>query len=72
VEFDIAVTVREGKETAGGIGVVVGAVALGSRGKSTDGNTTVSRLKFQVPVMFPTSSKELPRPKNQKLSDLQP
>lgn len=34
VEFDIAVTVVESTETKGGIGLVVGPVALGSRGHS--------------------------------------
>jgi hypothetical protein len=55
IEFDVAVTALEGKQTKGGIGVVVGPVALGSQGKSDASNTTVSRIRFSVPLLLPTS-----------------
>ncbi len=53
IEFDVAITKIEGTETQGGIGVFVGPVGLGSRGKSDESNSTVSRIKFSVPVSFP-------------------
>ncbi len=53
VEFDVAVTVTEGKETKGGIGVVMGAVALGSSGKSDTHNSSISRLRFSIPIALP-------------------
>ena len=56
VEFDVAVTVTEGKETKGGIGVFAGAVSLGSQGKSDSANKSLSRLKFSVPIIFPSGS----------------
>jgi len=56
IEFDIAVTVIEGKETKGGIGVFVGAVGLGTQGKSEASNTSYSRIKFCIPVTFPQQS----------------
>ena len=59
VEFDVAVTAVEGKETKGGIGVVAGVFALGSHGKSEESSTSVSRLKFRIPVALP-NSKNLP------------
>jgi hypothetical protein len=53
VEFDVALTVTEGTETKGGIGVFSGVVNLGSSGQSNNENVTVSRLKFIVPVELP-------------------
>lgn len=52
VDFDIAVTVTEGTGTKGGIGVFAGAIGLGSQGQSTELNSTVSRIRFQVPVIL--------------------
>lgn len=57
VEFDIAVTATEGKGTKGGIGVVVGAIALGSQGQSSSESSAVSRIKFSVPVTLPYGEK---------------
>jgi hypothetical protein len=54
VEFDVAVTTTEGKGTKGGIGVFVGPVGIGSQGQRESSNTSVSRIKFSVPVIFPT------------------
>ncbi len=54
VDFDIAVTVGESTGTQGGIGLVVGPVALGSRGQSNAETSSVSRIRFQVPVSWPT------------------
>jgi hypothetical protein len=53
VEFDVAITAAEGTETKGGIGVFVGPIGLGSQGKSDASNTSVSRIKFSVPVLLP-------------------
>jgi hypothetical protein len=53
VDFDVAVTVVEGTGSKGGIGVVVGAFALGTQGSSEQSNTSVSRVKFKVPIAFP-------------------
>jgi hypothetical protein len=53
VEFDVAVTVAEGTGTKGGLGLVVGPIALGSSGQSTSQNSMVSRIKFEVPVAWP-------------------
>ncbi|SRR6266480_2435231 len=53
IEFDVAVTAAEGTETKGGIGVFVGPIGLGSQGKSDSSNTSVSRIKFSIPVLLP-------------------
>jgi len=53
VEFDVAVTATEGKGTKGGIGIVTGAINLGSAGQSKTENTSVSKIKFNVPLALP-------------------
>lgn len=53
VELDVAITATSGTETKGGIGVVVGALALGSHGKSDAQDSMVSRIRFTVPVALP-------------------
>ena len=53
VKFDVAITVEQGTETKGGIGIFMGAVGLGSQGESTNSQTSLSRIQFEVPVSFP-------------------
>ena len=53
VEFDIALTTADSKDTKGGIGVFLGSVGVGSQGASHGENTSHSRIKFSVPVVFP-------------------
>ncbi|WP_397384350.1 hypothetical protein [Prosthecobacter sp.] len=55
INFDVVVTVAEGTETKGGIGIHVGAIGLGSAGKSEKGQTSESRIKFSVPLLIPNS-----------------
>lgn len=57
VEFDVAVHVSEGTETNGKIGISVGSIGLGAGGKSQEANRSESRIKFKVPVVFPTRKK---------------
>lgn len=58
VEFDVAVTAIEGTSTRGGIGVVLGPLALGSQGSSAAHSSSVNRVKFTVPVTFPIREME--------------
>lgn len=53
VEFDIAVAAETGKQTAGGIGIIVGAINLGSTGQSTSESTSTNRVKFAIPIHLP-------------------
>ena len=53
IEFDIAVTSSEGEQTQGGVGVFVGPIGLGAKGKSESQNSSVNRIKFSVPIAFP-------------------
>ena len=53
VEFDVAVTAVVGTETKGGIGIMVAGIGLGTRGQTDKSNTSISRLKFKVPIALP-------------------
>lgn len=55
VQFDVALTVVEATGTKGGIGVFAGVVNLGSAGQSKNENSSVSRVKFSVPLTLPRS-----------------
>lgn len=54
VQFDVALTVVEGSGVKAGIGVFGGAINIGTSGESTNENTSVSRVKFSVPVVLPS------------------
>lgn len=55
INFDVAVSVAQGTETKGGVGLMVGMVALGSQGKSDASNTSQSRIQFTIPMVLPTN-----------------
>jgi len=53
VEFDVAVTVSEGSGSKGGIGIFSGAINIGASGQSNKTDVSLSRIKFQVPIVLP-------------------
>lgn len=53
VGFDVALTVTKGKGAKSGIGIIDGTVTLGSSGQSSAENSSVSRVKFSVPLILP-------------------
>lgn len=53
VEFDVALADSNSTDTKGGIGVLLGAVNLGSQGASHGERTSTSRIKFSVPIVLP-------------------
>lgn len=54
IDFDVAVTVTEGSQSKGGVGVVMAVLALGGSRQSEATAESVSRIKFGVPVSLPT------------------
>ena len=52
VEFDVAITIDNNTKTKGKISVLFGAVNLSSQGASENKDTSISRVKFKVPVSF--------------------
>ena len=63
VSFDVAVTVVEGKETTGKAGISVWSIGAGVGGKTESSSSTVSRIRFEIPVELPKGNKE-PEPQN--------
>jgi hypothetical protein len=53
IEFDVAVTAEKSKETKGGMGISVGSITVGTQGQSEHAGTTVSRIRFSVPMVLP-------------------
>lgn len=56
VGFDVVVTVDESKQTKGGLGLVVGSIALGAQAKATNANNSETRITFSVPIVLPIYS----------------
>ncbi|MBN2313003.1 MAG: hypothetical protein JXM79_03675 [Sedimentisphaerales bacterium] len=53
VEFDVAVTYSEESETKKGAGIVVAAIGMGAQTKAETTSSSISRIKFTVPVALP-------------------
>lgn len=53
IEFDVALTASKGEGKKGGIGVMVGSIGLGVQGRKEEENSSVSRVKFRVPMVLP-------------------
>jgi len=61
VSFDVAVTVVEGKETTGKAGISVWSIGAGVGGKTESSSSTVSRIRFEIPVELPKGSQRPPQ-----------
>jgi hypothetical protein len=57
IRFDVAVTAEKGTESKGGVGLMVGALAFGSQGKSDASNASQSRIQFSIPMLLPAKRK---------------
>jgi hypothetical protein len=53
IDFDVAVTTKEGDKTKAGAGLFVGPFNFGASGQSDTENGSTSRLKFSVPLHLP-------------------
>jgi hypothetical protein len=53
VDFDVAVTVVDGKETSGKAGISVWSIGAGVSGKSESSTSTASRIKFSIAIELP-------------------
>jgi hypothetical protein len=58
VEFDVAVTTTDNAERKGGAGIFIAGFGIGGSGKTEASTSTVSRIKFKVPVGLPCSTAE--------------
>lgn len=53
VEFDVALTNSEKDGTSQGIGVLLGGITLGAKGHTEETISSVTRIKFKVPILLP-------------------
>ncbi|RKY07893.1 MAG: hypothetical protein DRP56_05000 [Planctomycetota bacterium] len=58
VEYDVAVTAVEGTEAGAKAGISVWSIGAGGNVKTESTNTTVSRIKFSIPLELPKGSHE--------------
>lgn len=58
VAFDVAVTVTEEK-TSTGDGETVGSISVSPATSSSTHNSSISRIKFEVPVLLPTTGTQV-------------
>lgn len=56
IDFDIAVTVTEDSRAEGGAKLSVVAVMLGGKMETLSANSTVSRIRFSLPVRWPIAA----------------
>jgi hypothetical protein len=58
IEFDVALTALQGEDRKGGVGVMVGSIGIGVQGKTQEENSSLSRVKFRVPMVLPNPQKK--------------
>lgn len=51
-EFDVAVTVAESADIDAGAKISVLGASIGAGGATSSGSTSISRVKFKVPLIF--------------------
>ena len=57
ITFDVAVTVTETDALKGGGGMTVLGISLGGSAETATQNAAVSRVKFEVPVVWPMGTR---------------
>jgi hypothetical protein len=53
IEFDVVVSSQERDAAQGGVGVFVGAFAIGTKGTTESISQGVSRIRFTIPIALP-------------------
>lgn len=53
VDFDVAVSAEAGRESKEGINLMVAAIGLGKQNAESSQSSSISRIKFQVPILYP-------------------
>ena len=56
VEFDVSLTETEASKTGARIGVLFGSIGAGAHGASEIGSNAMNRIKFNVPMVLPTTA----------------
>jgi hypothetical protein len=58
VDFDVAVTADRASGSSGGGSLRIAGIGVGAELESSDRDMTVSRIRFQVPIIFPRADDE--------------
>lgn len=53
VDFDVAITTLQSEGVEGGAGIFVAFLTAGGKGKYEEQSSTISRVKFPVPIQYP-------------------
>ena len=56
VEFDVALTASDKEDAKGGIGVFFGAMGIGTQISSENAYSSMTRVKFSVPLLLPAQT----------------
>jgi hypothetical protein len=56
IDFEIALQEQKGTEKQGRIGVLFSNIGLNGHKKTDESNSSVNRIKFSVPVIYPLSN----------------
>ena len=59
VDFDVAITVVETSNLEGGARISVLSVGLGAKADTGSENTSVSRIKFSIPIALPEAEYDI-------------
>lgn len=57
VSFDVALHAETGTETGAGLKLSIASIGIGANGKTNDTESTESRIRFEIPVKYPSSNK---------------
>jgi hypothetical protein len=55
VSFDVALLAETEKQTGGGLKISIASIGVGADGNKNESRSTESRIKFEIPVKYPTS-----------------
>lgn len=55
VDFDVAIQAQQGSESGGGMKLSIASVGIGADAKTRDSSSTESRLKFAIPMVYPSN-----------------
>jgi hypothetical protein len=59
VDFDVAVTIVDKTESAGEAGIAVAGLKVGGKGGESTEQSSISRVKFRLPVAWPTDDRAI-------------
>ena len=54
VQFEVSLTSDNSENSSGGIGVLFGAISLGGKSGNEDRETSLNKVKFNIPVKLPS------------------